>query len=105
MSYYKTHVFICTNLRTNGKKCCADGGSQELLQYAKAKIKALGRSGKGDIRINGSGCLDRCEEGPALVIYPEGIWYHYKTKADIDEIIDKHVLQGEIVDHLLISNG
>lgn len=101
--YYQKHVFICTNKRDNGKQCCADGNAVALQQYAKAKIKALGLNGQGRIRINSAGCLDRCAEGPALVIYPEGIWYHYKTQADIDEIIDKHVLRGEIVERLLLS--
>ena len=100
--YYQKHVFICTNKRDNGKKCCADGGSVFLLQYAKEKIKALDLHGKGKIRINGAGCLDRCEEGPALVIYPDGVWYHYKTQADIDEIINEHVLKGKIVQRLLL---
>ena len=100
--YYQQHVFICTNKRDNGKQCCADGNAMALFQYAKAKIKALGQSGQGKIRINSAGCLDRCAEGPALVIYPEGVWYSYKTQADIDEIIEQHVLQGKVVERLLL---
>src|SRR5688572_13018881 len=103
MSYYQKHVFICTNQRTNGKKCCADGGAQALQQYAKAKIADLGLNGKGKIRINNAGCLDRCEQGPVLVVYPEGVWYQYKTEADIDEIIEQHVLNGQIVERLLLD--
>lgn len=102
MPYYQKHVFICTNYRESGKQCCANGGAKELQEYAKAKIKALGQNGRGKVRINNAGCLDRCSEGPVLVIYPEGMWYHYKTQADIDEIIHEHVLNGRVVTRLLL---
>jgi (2Fe-2S) ferredoxin len=55
------------------------------------------------IRINLSGCLNMCEYGPAMVIYPEGIWYRYETEFDIEEIFNKHVLRGEHVTRLLIK--
>ncbi len=100
--YYQKHVFICTNQRTNGEQCCAQAGSAALLSYAKAKIKALGQHGRGKIRINNAGCFDRCAEGPVLVIYPEGVWYRAQTQADIDEIIQEHVLQGKRVTRLLL---
>ncbi len=102
MSYYQKHVFICTNQRDEGRECCANGGAKELHAYAKAQIKALEQSGKGKVRINSAGCLDRCSEGPALVVYPDGVWYRYQTEADIDEIINQHVLQGKIVERLVI---
>lgn len=103
MSYYEKHVFICTNQRDNGRQCCADGNAHELLQYAKARIKTLQKNGKGQVRINNAGCMDRCSEGPVLVIYPDAVWYHYETQQDIDEIIDKHVIQGQLVERLLIA--
>ena len=104
MSYYQKHVFICTNHRDTGKQCCTQGGSKELLDYAKAKIKALGQNGRGKVRINNAGCMDRCSEGPVLVVYPEGVWYHYQTQADIDEILAEHVLQGRIVNRLILPS-
>ncbi len=70
--------------------------------YAKQRIKALGLSGKGQVRINKAGCLDRCEEGPVLVVYPEGIWYTFVDESDIDEIIDSHLVQGQPVERLMI---
>lgn len=105
MSYYQKHVFICTNKREDSNKaCCAKGGAEDLFDYAKAQIKTLQLSGKGKIRINKAGCLDRCSEGPVLVVYPEGVWYHYQTRVDIDEIIDEHLIQGRIVKRLLLSD-
>ena len=102
MSYYKRHVFFCCNERAAPEACCANHGSIELQAYAKARIRELGESGKGKVRINKAGCLDRCEEGPVLVVYPEAVWYTYVDRADIDEIIDRHVMNGEIVERLRI---
>ncbi|HRE32497.1 MAG TPA: (2Fe-2S) ferredoxin domain-containing protein [Candidatus Berkiella sp.] len=98
--YYQNHVFFCTNLRSSGKQCCATAGAEELREYAKKKLKKLGLHGAGRFRVCTSGCLGRCEEGPLLVIYPDGVWYSYKTYQDIDEIIEKHLLNGQIVSHL-----
>jgi len=102
MSYFKYHVFFCTNKRDSGKQCCEQCNASEIRAYAKAKIKALGLSGEGKVRINTAGCLDRCESGPVLVIYPEGTWYSYLDREDIDEIIEKHLQMGEVVERLLI---
>ena len=102
MSYYKHHVFFCTNQRDPPEKCCADAGAADMQAYAKGRIKALGLNGKGSVRVNKAGCLDRCEEGPVIVVYPEEVWYTYVDKDDIDEIIDRHVVGGEIVERLRI---
>ena len=102
MSYYQRHVFFCCNKREAPEACCANHGSTELRDYAKQRIKALGLGGKGNVRINQSGCLDRCEEGPVLVVYPDAVWYTYVDRSDIDEIIDRHILGGEIVERLRI---
>lgn len=102
MSFYKYHVFFCCNQRTDGRVSCNDHGSQAMRDYAKARIKNLNLAGKGSVRVNQAGCLDRCEEGPILVVYPEGVWYTYVDQHDIDEIIDKHLVSGEIVKRLQI---
>lgn len=104
MPFYQKHIFICTNRREAGKECCANGNAVALHQYAKNKIKNLQLQGKGKIRVNIAGCLDRCSLGPVLVIYPEGVWYHYETEADIDEIVEKHILQGKIVERLRLAD-
>jgi (2Fe-2S) ferredoxin len=103
MAYYTHHLFFCTNQRQSGKRCCAQGEAEALRQYAKKKLKQLGLHGPSQARANACGCLDRCDEGPVLVIYPEGTWYSYKTYTDIDEIIEKHVIGGQKVTRLLIS--
>ena len=102
MSYYQRHVFFCCNKRDPPEKCCANAGAADMQAYAKGRIKALGLNGKGSVRINKAGCLDRCEEGPVLVVYPEAVWYTYVDREDIDEIIDRHIVKGEIVERLSI---
>lgn len=100
--YYQQHVFFCMNKREDGRPCCADQGAEVAQKHAKKRIKQLGLNGHAKIRINQAGCLDRCEEGPVLVIYPEGTWYTYVDTADIDDIIDSHLVGGKVVDRLKI---
>ena len=101
MSYYKRHIFFCTNVRENGI-CCDDHDALEMRNYAKQRTKDLGIAGQGGVRVNISGCLDRCSEGPVAVVYPEGVWYTYENKQDVDEIIDNHLVDGRIVERLQI---
>lgn len=103
MSYYKHHVFFCTNKRAAGETCCEQCNASEIREYAKAKVKQLGLSGEGGVRVNAAGCLDRCELGPVVVIYPEEVWYTYVDREDIDEIIDSHLIHNQIVERLLID--
>ena len=102
MSYYEKHVFFCCNQRQNGETCCNDRGASEMRAYAKDRVKELGLNGQGQVRINQAGCLDRCDEGPVIVVYPEAVWYTYVDKADIDEIIDEHLKNGRVVERLRI---
>jgi (2Fe-2S) ferredoxin len=103
MSYYKHHVFFCTNQRPPGEReCCQSHNAAEMRDYVKARIKALGYAGPGHVRVNNAGCLDRCAEGPVVVVYPEGIWYTYVDQADLDEIIQSHLIEGRVVERLRI---
>jgi len=102
MSYFEKHVFFCVNERENNVACCAGCGANEMQAYAKEKIKSLKKNGAGMIRINRAGCLDRCDEGPILVVYPEAIWYHYVDRNDIDEIINEHLIHNRPVERLKI---
>ena len=73
-----------------------------MRDYAKAKVKSLGLAGEGRVRVNQAGCMDRCEEGPVCVVYPEGTWYTYIDESDVDEIIESHLVNGKPVDRLKI---
>jgi (2Fe-2S) ferredoxin len=101
MSYYERHMFFCTNCREDGQ-CCENFGATEMRSYAKQRSTELGIAGKGGVRVNTAGCLDRCGEGPVIVIYPEAVWYTYVDREDVDEIIDEHLVHGRVVERLKI---
>lgn len=94
------HIFFCTHQRDADapKPCCAAQGADDLRLYAKAQVAELKLK---RVRVNNAGCLQRCTLGPMLVIYPEGTWYQYHSREDIDEILSRHVAQGDIVTRLL----
>lgn len=100
--YFSTHVFCCTNRRADGhpRGCCAEKNSEALRNYLKQRCKDLKLP---NLRINASGCLDRCELGPTMVIYPEGVWYGFETKEDLDEILSVHIQAGKRVHRLMLK--
>lgn len=102
MGYYERHVFFCLNRREDGRACCANHDAERLQAYAKDRVKKLGLDGKGKVRVNKAGCLDRCDEGPCVVVYPEGVWYTYVDEHDVDEIVESHLVRGEVVERLKI---
>ncbi len=103
MSFYKYHVFFCTNKRKDNTLCCEQAGATKIRAYAKNRIKQLDLAGKGKVRINTAGCLDRCTQGPVMVIYPNETWYTYVDEQDIDEIIEQHLINDRLVERLQIK--
>ena len=103
LSHYAKHIFFCLNRRDDGRACCADHRSEALQAHAKERVKALGLSGAGKVRVNKSGCLDRCELGPVAVVYPEAIWYTFVDEKDIDEIVESHLRDGKPVERLRLE--
>ncbi len=99
--YFKRHIFFCLNERKNNEACCAQQGAQDAFDHCKKRVKDLGLSGPGQVRVNKSGCLDRCAGGPVAVVYPEGVWYSYVDQADIDEIVESHLKNGQVVERLV----
>lgn len=103
MSYYKHHVFFCLNQRINGEASCGDHDAQGGFDHCKKLIKEAGLAGPGGVRINKAGCLDRCAGGPVAVVYPEEVWYTYVDKSDLDEIVEKHLKNGQVVERLVLD--
>ncbi len=101
-SYYKHHIFFCLNQRDNGQDCCANRGAQAAFDHCKAQVKAAGLAGVGGVRVNKAGCLDRCSGGPVAVVYPEGVWYTFMDNSDVDEIVQSHLKNGQVVERLVI---
>ena len=97
---YEHHLFVCTNRRPDGnpKGCCASKGSEAL--HARLKAAVAQRGLRGTVRVNTSGCLDACEQGPSVVVYPEGVWYGRVAPNDVDELVEQHLVQGHPVERL-----
>ena len=101
MARFEHHVFTCINERdeADARGCCAACGGAEIAGWFKAEGKA--RDWKGRIRMNKAGCLDACELGPVVVVYPEGVWYTPRTREDVRRICDEHLDGGRVVEDLL----
>ncbi len=100
---YNKHLFFCINQKPDRKICCNNFKAEELYLYAKNAIKELGPI-QNKVKVNSTKCLGKCSEGPVLVIYPEGTWYYYKEKSDIEEILHSDIKNNQIVKRLLIKN-
>ena len=100
-SYYERHIFFCLNERSNGEACCAQYQAQAAFDRCKQQVKAAGLAGPGKVRVNKAGCLDRCAAGPVAVVYPEAVWYSFVDLQDIDEIVESHLKNGQVVERLL----
>ena len=100
---YERHVFVCENRRPAGhpRGCCASAGGAAVKEALKAALKARGLQAR--IRANSAGCLDACEQGVALVIYPEGVWYGGVKVEDVPEIVERHLVGGEPVERLVVK--
>jgi (2Fe-2S) ferredoxin len=104
MPKFRSHIFICCNQREagNSRGCCDPTGKEKLRDAFKQEIKK--RKLGPLIRANKAGCLDQCELGPTVVIYPQGIWYGHVTPDDVPRILDETVIGGRILDDLLIPD-
>ncbi len=100
--YYQRHIFFCLNQRDNGEYCCAQHAAQQAYEHCKTRVKEEGLAGKGQVRVNKAGCLNRCAGAPVAVVYPQGTWYTYVDLADIDEIVRSHLKEGRVVERLLL---
>jgi (2Fe-2S) ferredoxin len=99
---YNPHIFMCLDEKGigSGRGCCADKGVMELFAHMRGYAKQNGVTG---IRINRSNCLDRCELGPIMVVYPEGTWYAVRTKEDVEKIVRNHIIEGHRVEQLVVQ--
>ena len=103
--FYRAHIFVCTNERPENhpRGSCARKGAEKLRNYMKSRAKELGMGLEDGVRVNNAGCLERCELGPTIVIYPDGVWYRAETFEDIDEILEVHVKLGGRVARLMLK--
>ena len=104
MPKFERHIFVCGNVRPAGhpRGCCDPDGRAELQKLFKQKLAELGL--KGRVRANQSGCLDQCEHGPNLVIYPDAVWYGNVRPSDVEEIVQSHIIGGQPVARLRLKD-
>jgi (2Fe-2S) ferredoxin len=105
MSNYKHHVFVCLNERdeTAARPSCAHSHSKKIRDLMKDAVKEAGL--KDRVRVNQAGCLDQCEHGPVMVVYPEAVWYGFVKPKDVEEIVDEHLKHGRTVERLRLAQG
>ena len=102
---YVRHVFVCQNERScdDPRGCCLARGGAEVREAFARELKARDLSKR--IRANKSGCLDACENGVSVVVYPEGVWYGHVTPADVPEIVESHLVNGHPVERLVVARN
>lgn len=102
MARFERHIFTCTNERdaADARGCCADRGGDDVAAWFKAEGKR--RNWKGRIRANRAACLDACEFGPVVVVYPDQVWYSPSTEDDVRRICEEHIEGGSVVQDLLV---
>ncbi len=99
---YKKHVFICTNQRPDGSRvCCGEQHGLELVREFKKQIKDRGLN--TEIRAQKAGCMDTCELGPSVVVYPEGVFYGGVNTTDVNEIVESHLKNDRVVERLVMN--
>ena len=105
MAEFERHVFVCTNQREPGsaRPWCNASGKAELHAQLKQAADAAGL--KATVRVNKAGCLDQCEHGPTVVVYPEAVWYGGVQAADVAEIVQSHLVEGRPVERLRLQQG
>ncbi len=104
MKRFEKHIFVCENKRpeTDPRGCCLDKGGAEIRSKFKKRLKELGLN--GTVRANSAGCLDACEYGVTVLVYPEQIWYGGVKPEDVEEIIQSHIIQNKPVERLFIKD-
>jgi (2Fe-2S) ferredoxin len=104
MPQFTHHIFICTNRRDPGhtRGCCNPDGTEALRNAFKKEVERRGL--KPLVRANAAGCLDQCELGPTVVIYPQAIWYGGVHVSDVPRIVEETIIKGRTLDDLRIPD-
>ena len=98
----RRHIFLCS--RSCGQACADERTGAASWEALKAALRDRGLAGPGGLQRSKADCLRICCEGPVAVVYPEGVWYTVKSEADVKEIMERHVMKGEVVERLLMPD-
>ena len=96
---YRKHVFVCSNQKPDGRKCCGETNGLELMTQLRTMAKEAGLT---DVRVQKAGCLDACGFGPAMVVYPEGTFYGKVGLEDLESILQRDLIEGGVVEEKVI---
>jgi len=104
MTAFTHHVFVCGNQRSpdHRRGCCDPAGSDKLRNELKSAVKQHGLTPA--LRVNKAGCLEQCEHGPTMVIYPQGIWYGNVSVEDVPRIVEETLVNGNVIEELVIAD-
>jgi (2Fe-2S) ferredoxin/SAM-dependent methyltransferase len=103
MEPFRFHLFVCTQQKPEGVPSCPANGSIAVLHALDREIQACGLG--SDVQLTTCGCMGLCDEGPVMVVYPEGVWYRRVQTSDIPEILSQHLLHGKPLDRLVWNDG
>jgi (2Fe-2S) ferredoxin/predicted O-methyltransferase YrrM len=102
MEPFRQHVFICTQGKPEGVISCPGNGSLRVLQALERELSGQGLD--NEVQVTTCGCLGLCDDGPVMITYPEGVWYHKVREEDVPEIVNSHLLSGKVVSRLAWSD-
>ena len=103
MEPFRFHLFVCTQQKPEGVPSCASKGSAEVLAALEREIRARGLD--NDVQLTTCGCMGLCDEGPVMVVYPEGAWYRRVQPSDAPEIVSQHLREGKPLDRLIWNDA
>jgi NADP-reducing hydrogenase subunit HndC len=103
MEPFRFHLFLCTQQKPEGVPSCPASGSHAVLEALEGEITARGLD--SDVQITTCGCMGLCDEGPMMVVYPEGVWYRRVQLSDVPEIVGRHLLDGKHLDRLIWNDA
>jgi len=102
LSHFRQHYFVCINARPPfAKPSCSPKNANQILMMLQDEVEK--RALLNEIKITGCSCIGPCEDGPTMVVYPEGIWYAHVTLDDVNEIVERHMVQGKPVKRLIYN--
>ncbi len=103
MEPFRFHLFVCTQQKPEGVPCCPASGSFAVLAALDRELQTRGLG--GDVQVTTCGCMGLCDEGPIMVVYPEGVWYRHVQASDVAEVAAQHLRDGESVERLVWNNA
>lgn len=103
MEPFRHHIFVCTQEKPEGVTCCPSNGSLRVLRALERELDSQGLD--NEVQVTTCGCLGLCDDGPIMITYPEGVWYHKVREEDVPEIVGSHIRSGEVVTRLAWSDS